>query len=102
MSPLLLTYDQAAALLAVHVRTLKRYIADGRLPVVYLGAAARIRHEDLERFVAELGTRPMRHSVETKATPANGRHEAAEGRRAAGAGTLTPAEVPASLPRGAA
>jgi excisionase family DNA binding protein len=102
VSPLLLTFDQAAALLAVSARTVKRYVAEGLLPVVHLGASARILHEDLERFVADLGPRPMRQTIEVKDTPASCRQMAAAGRREAGAGVSTPAGTPASLPRGVA
>jgi excisionase family DNA binding protein len=48
MAPLLATYADAAQRLAVNVRTIKRQVAAGDLPVVHIGAAARIPHAALE------------------------------------------------------
>lgn len=45
---------EAAAQLAVHPRTLRRYIKEGRLPVLRLSPQiVRIRPEDISRFRAE-------------------------------------------------
>jgi excisionase family DNA binding protein len=44
----LLTYGQAAIVANVSERTMRRLVASGRVPAVRLGAAVRIRREDLE------------------------------------------------------
>jgi excisionase family DNA binding protein len=43
----LLTYGQAANVLNVSVSTLRRMVSDGRVPVVRIGAAVRLRRSDL-------------------------------------------------------
>jgi excisionase family DNA binding protein len=47
----LLTRSQAAANLAVNVRTLARLLAAGELPCVRIGRAVRIRADDLDEFI---------------------------------------------------
>jgi excisionase family DNA binding protein len=58
----LLTYDQAAAELAVSKRTIERLVADGQLEVVEFGAARRIRPEELDRFVAACAVTRVRET----------------------------------------
>jgi excisionase family DNA binding protein len=51
----LLTVPEVAALLRLSPRSVRRLIADGRLPVVRLGHAIRIRPQDVEALVASSG-----------------------------------------------
>ena len=53
MTERLLRLNDAAELLGVSTRTLKRRIADGSLPVFADGRVRRVRTVDLERYVAE-------------------------------------------------
>jgi excisionase family DNA binding protein len=59
---LLLTKSEAAEQLGVSVRTIERLISAGRLPLVHVGGAARVRVADLGAYVqsldAESGTAP--------------------------------------------
>ncbi|AOS62364.1 excisionase family DNA binding protein [Actinoalloteichus hymeniacidonis] len=55
MSEELLTADEVAARLGLHVRTVRNYIRDGRLPAVRIGKQYRITGADLAEF---LGTAP--------------------------------------------
>ena len=58
---LLLTKAEAAARLGVSVRTVERLVAAGRLPLVRVEGAPRLRVADVEAFVADLvpvGTAP--------------------------------------------
>ena len=48
----LLSIDAAAAELAVHPGSLRRWIAQGRCPCVRLGRAVRLRRADLDRLIA--------------------------------------------------
>jgi excisionase family DNA binding protein len=48
----LLTVADVAEILNLHPRSIRRLIADGRLPVVRLGGAVRIRPEVLEELIA--------------------------------------------------
>lgn len=49
--PILVTYDEAAALLSVSSRTVQRLVKNGRLEAVRLTPdAPRIRYADLKRF----------------------------------------------------
>lgn len=57
MTPQLLTYRQAADVLASSESTVKRLISRGDLPAVRIGGAARVRVADLDAYVAGLGTR---------------------------------------------
>jgi excisionase family DNA binding protein len=52
-TPELLKLEDAAAALGVSVRTLRRRIAGGALPVFRDRAVVRIRDVDLRRYVAE-------------------------------------------------
>jgi excisionase family DNA binding protein len=51
----LLTVPEVAELLRLSPRSIRRLIADGRLPVVCLGHAIRIRPQDVEALVASSG-----------------------------------------------
>jgi excisionase family DNA binding protein len=51
------TYDEAAAALAVSRRTVERLVARGDLPVVEIGGCRRVAREDLAAFVASLPRR---------------------------------------------
>lgn len=52
MSGALLSVDAAAAELAVHPGSLRRWCASGRCPFVKLGRAVRIRRRDLDALIA--------------------------------------------------
>lgn len=49
----LLRLDEAAALLRVTPRTVRRLIVAGALPRVRIGRAARVRLSDMRRLIAE-------------------------------------------------
>jgi excisionase family DNA binding protein len=55
LQPLLLTLEQAAALLALSVRTLKRMVRDGAVPGICrpFGRAVRLHRPTLERWLEE-------------------------------------------------
>jgi excisionase family DNA binding protein len=53
----LLTVADVAKILNLHPRSVRRLIADGRLPVVRLGGAVRIRPEAVEELIASGGQR---------------------------------------------
>ena len=63
---LLITKSDAAELLGVSLRTIERLISAGRLPLVHVEGAARVRVTDLEAYVqgleAHCGTQPTRSS----------------------------------------
>lgn len=48
----LLTLPEAAAILSLSLKTLRRRIAAGALPVIRDGRALRVHPRDLERYVA--------------------------------------------------
>jgi len=54
MSPRLLDYAAAGQVLGVSVRTVKRLVAGGDLPVVRVLGSARIRVEDIDGYIARL------------------------------------------------
>lgn len=60
--PLLVSYSDAAAMLAISVSTLKRRLADGELTPVFVGGLARLRVADIETYVSALTTRPAKDS----------------------------------------
>ena len=61
--PLLLKYDDAAAILAVSKSKLYRMVIAGEIPAVKFGGNIRIRMTDLERLVAGLPEKkPMTQS----------------------------------------
>ena len=51
----LLTVAEVGELLRLSPRSIRRLIADGRLPIVRLGRAIRIRPQDVEALVASSG-----------------------------------------------
>lgn len=51
LDPQLVTIAEAAALLSVAPMTLRKWYAEGRLPVVKLGRAVRVRLADIEKIV---------------------------------------------------
>jgi excisionase family DNA binding protein len=53
---LLITKSDAATQLGVSLRTIERLIAAGRLPLVHVEGAARVRVADLEAYVQSLET----------------------------------------------
>jgi excisionase family DNA binding protein len=55
---LLVTKAEAAEQLGVSVRTIERLVAAGRLPLVHVEGAARLRQADLEAYVDSLVTAP--------------------------------------------
>ncbi len=55
---LLVTKQEAAERLGVSERTIDRLVAAGRLPLVHVERAARLRVSDLESFVNELPKKP--------------------------------------------
>lgn len=63
---LLLTRREVANLLGVSMRTLERRIAAGELPLVMVGGVPRVRRADLDKYVAGLGPRTFRDTVEAK------------------------------------
>jgi excisionase family DNA binding protein len=54
VSRLLLTKPEAAEQLGVSLRTIERLISAGRLPLVHVEGAARVRVADLEAYVQGL------------------------------------------------
>ncbi|MCK7626589.1 helix-turn-helix domain-containing protein [Streptomyces sp. RS10V-4] len=61
--------EQVAERLGLHVRTVRNYVRDGRLPAVRIGKQYRIAREDLETFTGrpmsapeEGAERPARHT----------------------------------------
>jgi excisionase family DNA binding protein len=51
MPAVLLTYQDAAARLAVSVSTVRRLVAAGTLPCVRIGASVRVSESALDRFI---------------------------------------------------
>ncbi|KAB8195360.1 helix-turn-helix domain-containing protein [Nonomuraea phyllanthi] len=58
------TVDEAAALLGLHVKTVRNYVRDGRLPAVRVGKRYRIAKDDLAAFAGlpPGGPAPRRHA----------------------------------------
>lgn len=50
-APDLQTVAEVAEQLKVHEKTLRRWIAEGRIPVVRIGRLVRISRDDLEAFL---------------------------------------------------
>lgn len=50
MSPTMYSPDEVADLLGLHVRTIRHYVRDGRLPAVRIGKQYRISEVDLRAF----------------------------------------------------
>ena len=53
------TVDQAASILGLHVKTVRAYIRDGRLPAVRVGKQYRIAKDDLAAFAGLPAERPL-------------------------------------------
>lgn len=51
-TPQLLTLEQAAEVLALSTKSVRRLVWDGQLPAVRLGSRLRIEIRDLESFIA--------------------------------------------------
>ena len=68
MIPQLLDYAAAGQVLGVSVRTIKRLVAAGDLPVVRVLGAARVRVEQLDDYIARLAAESL--SPSTKDVPA--------------------------------
>ncbi|MET9246068.1 helix-turn-helix domain-containing protein [Nonomuraea sp. NPDC003709] len=54
------TVEQVAALLGLHVKTVRNYVRDGRLPAVRIGKQYRIAKEDLAAFTGTPLVTPRR------------------------------------------
>ncbi|QNG18788.1 helix-turn-helix domain-containing protein [Rhodococcus triatomae] len=63
MSDAFLSVDQVAEHLGLHVRTIRNYVREGRLPAVRIGKQYRIAREDLETFTGRAVPEPLRDSV---------------------------------------
>jgi excisionase family DNA binding protein len=59
----LLTADEVADLLGLHVRTVRNYVRDGRLKAVRIGKQYRIAHADLEAFTGRPAEPAVRDAV---------------------------------------
>lgn len=58
MSRKMVTIEEAATLLHVHTRTVRKFIAEGRLPAFRLGKrSVRIYEDDLEGLFTPIGQR---------------------------------------------
>ncbi|MFE1591255.1 helix-turn-helix domain-containing protein [Nocardia sp. NPDC058705] len=55
----LYSVEQVAELLGLHVRTVRSYVRDGKLPAARIGKQYRITHEDLEAFTGLPITTPQ-------------------------------------------
>ncbi|TCJ96785.1 helix-turn-helix domain-containing protein [Nocardia alba] len=66
MTDRLYSVEQVAELLGLHVRTVRSYVRDGKLPAARIGKQYRITHEDLETFtglpITTPQTGPHRHT----------------------------------------
>ena len=51
----LVTVDELAAILNVSARTIRRLIASGEIPAVWIGRSVRLRLRDIRRIIAEGG-----------------------------------------------
>lgn len=50
----LLTLEEAARFLRIHIDTMRRYVREGRIAAAKIGRGYRIRPADLETFLNEL------------------------------------------------
>ncbi|MFG1602698.1 helix-turn-helix domain-containing protein [Actinoplanes sp. NPDC049265] len=53
--------DEVAGILGLHVRTVRGYIRDGRLPAVRIGKQYRVAHSDLAAFTGRPRAEPTVH-----------------------------------------
>ena len=60
--PVLLTVEEAAALIAMSPRYVRRLVAERRIPVCRFGRAVRLNPNDLTAYVADCTTQPVTHS----------------------------------------
>ncbi|GAA3387160.1 helix-turn-helix domain-containing protein [Streptomyces roseoviridis] len=58
------TVEQVADLLGLHVKTVRGYVRDGRLPATRVGRQYRIRQEDLDAFTGSPGPTPAASASE--------------------------------------
>lgn len=58
MESQLYSVDQVADLLGLHVRTVRKYVRDGKLRAVRIGKQYRIAHEDLEALTGRPAPQP--------------------------------------------
>jgi excisionase family DNA binding protein len=58
------TVDQVAGLLGLHVKTVRNYVRDGRLPAVRIGKQYRISKADLAEFAGLPAAAPARRPAE--------------------------------------
>lgn len=56
MESRLYSVDQVAAILGLHVRTVRTYVREGRLPATRIGKQYRITQEDLDAFTGRRGS----------------------------------------------
>ncbi|HEY3683323.1 MAG TPA: helix-turn-helix domain-containing protein [Streptosporangiaceae bacterium] len=66
MTERLYSVDQVAERLGLHVRTVRNYVRDGRLPAVRIGKQYRIAHDDLEAFTGKPVPATPRESAERR------------------------------------
>ncbi|MET9211270.1 MULTISPECIES: helix-turn-helix domain-containing protein [unclassified Nocardia] len=69
MTDRLYSVEQVADLLGLHVRTVRSYVRDGKLPAARIGKQYRIAHDDLEAFTGLPITAPR--TPETTGTHAD-------------------------------
>ncbi|GAA1483670.1 helix-turn-helix domain-containing protein [Brachybacterium fresconis] len=63
VSPIYVTLQQAVAEGYAAYSTLRGYIADGRLPAIYIGGRIKIRREDLDALATPARQAPTRDVV---------------------------------------
>jgi len=52
----MMTLREVAERLGLHINTVRRYIEEGKIPVVKFDKAMRVEKEDLEKFIRERKT----------------------------------------------
>jgi excisionase family DNA binding protein len=63
MADELYSVEQVAERLGLHVRTVRNYVRDGKLPAVRIGKQYRIANSDLESFTGRPAPAPLREAV---------------------------------------